>query len=186
MTYVMPDTLSTVDSTTQSRPERLTPRLRLVPVTRAAAGELWRLHWDEGIAAWHLGRYTAQLADFHADRMARSWEDDGVGKWLAYSRATGELIGRGGLSVQPIAGVPRHEVGWAVRREFWGSGYATEIGQAGLDFAAARGVTDVVAFTELHNRRSIAVMRRLGLRYEQDFRRDGFAFVCYATVAAPA
>lgn len=48
--------------------------------------------------------------------------------------------------------------------ERWGSGYATEMGQAGLTFAfGALSVDSVVAFTEAHNTRSRAVMRRLGM-----------------------
>jgi RimJ/RimL family protein N-acetyltransferase len=58
----------------------------------------------------------------------------------------------------------RLELGWTVRSGLWGRGYATEIGQAGLAFAAGDlGAEEVVAFTERHNRRSRAVMERLGM-----------------------
>ena len=59
----------------------------------------------------------------------------------------------------------RLELGWTVRSERWGQGYATEIGRAGLDYAFGElGAEAVVAFTERHNRRSRAVMERLGMR----------------------
>ena len=56
-------------------------------------------------------------------------------------------------------------MGWVVRDGLTGRGYGSEIGQAGLDWAA-RFFPDpsVVAFTEVHNQASKAVMRRLGLR----------------------
>jgi RimJ/RimL family protein N-acetyltransferase len=52
----------------------------------------------------------------------------------------------------------------------WGRGYATEIGRAGLALAVEElGAEVVVAFTERHNRRSRAVMERLGMRYVGEF-----------------
>jgi hypothetical protein len=33
---------------------------------------------------------------FEAEGMESSWRDHGVGKWLAYERSTGALVGRGG------------------------------------------------------------------------------------------
>ncbi|HEX6678955.1 MAG TPA: GNAT family N-acetyltransferase [Actinomycetes bacterium] len=59
----------------------------------------------------------------------------------------------------------RLEVGWTVRAGWWGRGYATEIGRAGLRPAFEDlGAEEVVAFTGRHNHRSRAVMERLGTR----------------------
>src|SRR5580692_10743402 len=94
---------------------RLTERLRLEPIGPGHAGDLWRLHQDEAVAAWYLGRWTAQMAQQRAAGYGQAWAADGVSKWLAYDRRTGELIGRGGLSRQNVIGRRRLEVGWAVR-----------------------------------------------------------------------
>ena len=57
------------------------------------------------------------------------------------------------------------EIGWALRREFWGRGYASEIGHAGLAVAFdVLGVQAVVSCTVRHNVRSRAVMERIGMR----------------------
>ena len=166
---------------------RLTERLRLVPIGPAVAGDLWRLHWDESVAAWYLGRWTAQMAQQRAADYGRAWEAGGVSKWLAYDRRTGELVGRGGLSRVNLIGRRRLEVGWAVRGDRWGRGYATEIGQAGLDFAwDDLDAGEVVAFTEPHNRRSRAVMERLGMSYAGPFDHQGESFVLYTITRAAA
>ena len=128
----------------------------------------------------------------------------GVHKWIAYDRVTGEVIGRGGLSRTPIdddwcqiyAYLPAEpwvraahesqrpfvahanwlEIGWALRREFWGRGYASEIGRAGLAFAFdVLGVQAVVSCTVRHNVRSRAVMKRIGMRYAGEIRSRGLA-----------
>lgn len=57
------------------------------------------------------------------------------------------------------------ELGWALRSAARGQGYATEIGRAGLAVAFDDLRADrVVAFTEVHNHASRAVMQRLGMR----------------------
>ena len=149
-----------------------TERLRLVPIDARHAPELWELHQDEGIARWHpLGREQALR---FAERMESSWRR-GVGKWLAYENSTGALIGRGGPSWALVEGAECVEIGWALRQGVWGFGYATEIGRAGLDhaFSVLGGVEGVVAFTEVHNMRSRAVMERLGMRYVRQILRPG-------------
>jgi RimJ/RimL family protein N-acetyltransferase len=106
--------------------------------------------------------------------MGERWRVDGVHKWIAHDRATGELVGRGGLSRTELDGAHHLEVGWAVRTPLWGCGYATEMGAEALRFAAdVLGATEVVAFTEVHNVRSRAVAQRLGMRYDREIRHPG-------------
>jgi RimJ/RimL family protein N-acetyltransferase len=130
---------------------RDTDRLRLEPVGPEHADDLWRLHQDDAVAAWHGGRWSVSDAHRNAAAMASAWATDGVGKWIAYDRRTGELVGRGGLSrmgpaedltgqiAAALAGDrwarDRLELGWTVRGDRWGRGYATEIGRAGLGLA---------------------------------------------------
>lgn len=153
---------------------RLTPRLRLEPLGPEHAGDLWRLHQDPAVAAWHGGRYRHSQAQHRAAGAGRAWDRLGVDKWMAYDRSTGELVGRGGLSRAELAGRSRLEIGWTVRSDLWGRGYATEIGRAGLAYAFdALAAEEVVAFTERHNRRSRAVMERLGMRFVREVIRPG-------------
>ncbi|MET9258870.1 GNAT family N-acetyltransferase [Amycolatopsis sp. NPDC004079] len=156
-----------------------TERLRLTPIGPHLADELYLLHQDPGIARWY-GNWTRADAEARAAEIGRSWQRDGVGKWLAHHRESGELLGRGGLSYQDFDGARRLEIGWAVREAHWGSGYATEIGLAGLACARELGATEVVAFTEVHNARSRAVMERLGFAYRHDFPHRGEPFARYA------
>lgn len=160
---------------------RLTARLRLEPVGAEHADDLWRLHHDQAVADWHGGRYTFEAAFRRAAGGRRAWDKDGVDKWMAYARDTGELIGRGGLSCTELDGQRRLEMGWTVRSDRWGNGYATEIGRAGLAYAFGElGADSVIAFTQPHNQRSRAVMDRLGMRYLRDVARDGARLLLYA------
>lgn len=173
----------------------VTPRLRLVPAGPGNAADLWLVHNDDAVVPWYDGwRPSRQEARERADLMAEGWRRHGVHKWIAYDRGTGEVVGRGGLSRTPMdddwaqvhAFLPDEpwvheaygredpfrahahwlELGWALRREHWGRGYASEIGRAGLAYAFdALAARAVVSCTVRHNVRSRAVMARLGMRH---------------------
>jgi RimJ/RimL family protein N-acetyltransferase len=180
-----------------------TDRLRLEPVTRENAGDLWLVHNDDEVAEWYGGwKPSRDEAVQQAEEMGHGWRAHGVHKWVAYDRISGELVGRGGLSRTPVdddwgqiyAFLPAEpwvgeaheirepsavhaswvEIGWALRRRSWGCGYASEIGTAGLDFAFdVLGMRAVVSCTLRHNARSRSVMERIGMRYVGEIRSRG-------------
>jgi RimJ/RimL family protein N-acetyltransferase/8-oxo-dGTP pyrophosphatase MutT (NUDIX family) len=175
---------------------RFTERLRLEPVTGPGevltghAADLERLQSDPWVAEWYAETWSAEESVLRAAAMQVAWERDGVSKWMAYERATGTLVGRGGLSrlapdsevtasISALLGddawqVDRLELGWALLSEARGQGYATEIGQAGLDFAfTTLGARSVIAFTERHSQASRAVMERLGMKFAGEIRTEG-------------
>lgn len=168
------------DLVAQAVRTRLTDRLRLVPIGPEHAADLVRLHGEPGIVRWFGSSWSRDHAVEVAATKQRAWETNGTSKWMAYERGTGELVGRGGVDrlsddnavtahlVDLLAGhawtTDRLEVGWSVSPTRQRRGYATEIGQAGLDFAFGElGASGVVAFTETHNEASRAVMERLGM-----------------------
>lgn len=58
------------------------------------------------------------------------------------------------------------EIGWHLHPDEQGRGYATEAAQALLDRAAAAGIADVLALTDLDNGPSQRVAARLGMEDE--------------------
>ena len=203
----------------------VTSRLRLVPIGPGNAADLWLVHDDASVAPWYDGwRPSLSEARALAERIAESWRLHGVHKWIAYDRETGDVVGRGGLSRTPVdddwgqlhSFLPEEpwvreaheadrpfrahahwlEVGWALRRQRWGQGYASEIGRAGLDVAfGVLGARGVVSCAVRHNLRSRAVMERIGLRRAgeivsrgtvdgEDDVRDDAPFAVHALLAA--
>src|SRR5215467_1955441 len=98
---------------------RFTERLRLEPIGPRHAEDLWRLFQDPAVAEWY-GVWTQEMARREAHRIGRAWASEGVHKWMAYHRETGELVGRGGLSWATIEGQERLEIGWALHCAHWG------------------------------------------------------------------
>lgn len=153
---------------------RRTARLVLRPISIESVDDLLDLHHDPGIAAWYGGTWTPAYARRSARWAAARWHWDGVGRWLAHDACSGRLIGRGGASTTAAVDGQAVEIGWAIREDLWGRGYATEIGQAAIALAReALPSHAVVAFTERHNLRSRSVMERLGMTYVSEIRRRG-------------
>ena len=114
--------------------------------------------------------YPALLSRAESDAQAEGFrtliEQRGWGLWVVETKAASEFIGYVGLHVPTAAlpFVPCVEIGWRMALPYWGKGFATE---------AARGVLrvgfetlllpEIVSFTAVVNRRSSAVMERLGM-----------------------
>jgi RimJ/RimL family protein N-acetyltransferase len=61
------------------------------------------------------------------------------------------------------------EIGWRLREDAWGQGYAREAATAALDAAfGAFGAGEVVALTVHENSASWGLMKRLGMRRRED------------------
>ena len=95
--------------------------------------------------------------------MIGAWHACGFAMFSVIEKATGRWIGR--LGPWMPEGWPGPEVGWAVVRECWGQGYATEGSAAAIDWAFDRlGWDRVIHSIHPANAASQAVARKLGSR----------------------
>ena len=151
----------------------VTSRLVLTPVGLGDTEELDLLYGDPQVAFW-TGPWDRAAIEAWASGMAARWAADGVGKWMAHDRSDLSLVGRGGFSRIDLDGETVLELGWVIRDVRTGRGYATELGRAALGWAGEHHPElPVVAFTEVHNGASRAVMERLGMREAGILRREG-------------
>ena len=106
-------------------------------------------------------------SDALVDRIKALMDERDYGLWAAELRETGDFIGFVGLA-GPIDFVPKGpsvEIGWRLARQFWGKGLATEAAKAVLECAFGQlGLQEVISFTAACNKRSMAVMERIGMR----------------------
>lgn len=121
----------------------------------------------------HLGPLqTRAESDAVIDRLMAIEEDRGHTFWAVERRDDGAFIGFCGLKIAPpgIAGLEDAiEIGWRLRREAWGAGFAREAATACLDWGWAN-LEDgrIVAITTAANVRSWGLMERLGMTRRND------------------
>ena len=98
--------------------------------------------------------------------------NQGWGFWAVEMKATGEFVGSVGLAQQPdrFDFSPCTEIGWRIKKKFWGQGIAKEAAQASLAYAFnVLHLPEVVSFTSTHNTPSEKLMQRLGMQKQTIF-----------------
>jgi ribosomal-protein-alanine N-acetyltransferase len=107
-------------------------------------------------------------SDAMLGRVHEKWRRNGY-SFAAVEVKGGGFIGFAGLNLSdfPAHLAPCVEVGWRLARHAWGRGYATEAARVCLAHGfGAMGLAEVVAFAVGTNRRSRALMERLGMTYD--------------------
>ena len=132
-----------------------------------------RINSDDKIMEFFPFRRDRAASDALMDEMRADIAAEGCGWTAAEEIETGECIGFIGLHPVEIEGVApqgSYEIGWRLAPEFWGKGFATEGARALVDFAFdTLSLDEVISFAVWNNRRSTAVMERLGMRYDRNF-----------------
>lgn len=108
--------------------------------------------------------------------MVGHWAFRGYGFFAMEDKATGAFVGRTGLW-QP-EGWPGLEIGWAVARERWGEGLATEAALAVRDYAfGAMNIPRLISLIRPDNKASVKVAEKIGERFDRRMDIDGEALV---------
>lgn len=90
-------------------------------------------------------------------------ENPGLGLWPTYLKETNEFIGWYILKHLPDNG--EVEVGFRIKKKFWGNGYSTEAGKALLIHGFEKlGLKKIAAIVRPDNFASQAVIKKIGLK----------------------
>ena len=138
-----------------------TPRLLLRP-PRLDDLDAWAEMMQDAETAKFIGGAVPRAVSWRAlMTMIGAWHASGVSMFSVIEKSTGRWIGR--LGPWQPEGWPGTEVGWAIVRDCWGRGYATEGATAATDWAFdTLGWTNVIHSIAPDNIASQAVARRLG------------------------
>lgn len=158
--------------------------LEIRPVTPDDTDALLQILGDPEVAHWlraagQTGPFTRAECEEIIVRKVAHWAAHGFGMSLGFR--DGRCVGRSTIGYSLVDGRGELEIGWAVARDSWGQGFATELGRHALAAARDAGFEYVVAFTRPENLASRRVMEKLGLIYERDFTHGGHPHVLYAT-----
>jgi RimJ/RimL family protein N-acetyltransferase len=111
---------------------------------------------------------TQDESDAMAERCRSLIADRGWGFWAVEHQASQQFIGFVGLHVptDQLPFAPCVEIGWRLLPDYWGQGFATEAARSVLKVGFTQlELARIVSFTAIENRRSQAVMKRLGMTF---------------------
>lgn len=114
---------------------------------------------------------TTQQAEEFASQLQERFLQRGFAMLPVERRTDGAFLGICGINYTPW--YPEEEIGWRFAREHWGKGYATEAATAWMAWAfTERGLARLISVTDAPNRRSVAVMNRLGMTFDHEAELD--------------
>jgi RimJ/RimL family protein N-acetyltransferase len=161
----------------------VTARLSGEPLSEEHLDDLAALLLDDRVwpTLWpHPTRPTREDIARQLGHMSAHWRRHGFGLWLLRDRATGVVVGRGGLEFTRATGTDEVELAWMIAPGRWGEGLATELAHHSVKRAFADLHLDhVIALTLPGNRASRRVMEKAGLRHVGDIEHAGLAHVLY-------
>jgi RimJ/RimL family protein N-acetyltransferase len=148
-----------------------TARLRLRQWCDADREPFATMNTDGRVMEFYPVPLSRQASDAMVDRCRKLIDERGWGLWAVEVKADHTFIGYVGLHI-PVPALPCSpcvEVGWRLAFEHWGHGYAGEAAAVALQFGFEQlALPEIVSFTTLRNRRSMAVMERLGMLRDPD------------------
>ena len=152
--------------------ELRTKRLRLRQWRDADRAAFHALNSDPAVMATIGPVMSRSESDAFMNRISQRFSEQPFGLWCV--DLAGEAIGFTGLSVPWFRnGV---EIGWRIRSNYWGHGYAPEAATECLRYAFEElGLDEVISFTADTNSKSQRVMQKIGLvrDYAADFEHPG-------------
>jgi RimJ/RimL family protein N-acetyltransferase len=145
-----------------------TQRLTLRPWRVDDAEAALHVYGEANVARW-LSPAMDSVPDVDAMRLVlQQWIaeaerlPDPSGRWAIDLRDGGGLVGGAVLLPLPPGGDDL-EMGWQLRPDAWGNGYAVEAGLAIARWAFAEGSEEVFAVARPANTRAQATARRIGM-----------------------
>jgi RimJ/RimL family protein N-acetyltransferase len=124
-------------------------------------------------------------ADLWIGRNLRRYEQNGHGLWAIESKSTGELVGDCGMTFQQVDSEVLPEIGYHLRRDQWGNGYATEAAQACRDYGFTRLQKDaLISLIRPENVSSCRVALRNGMTIWKETTHAGLRHCVYRITRA--
>jgi len=144
-----------------------TERLLIREFTADDCDGLAAVYGDPKVIWWEPAPYSAEQTAAALTRILGQYASEGMAEYAIVLRSTGEIIGDSGPVLREVEGVRLPELGWDLRSDCWGHGYATEAARALLGHVAELGITRIYSFITPGNAPSRAVAERLGMTIER-------------------
>ena len=157
-----------------------TERLILRPMNESDIEGVFEMRRDVDVMRYIREPVSSRReAENWVNLISSRWAKDKIGFCSLIEKASGKFAGWCGLWELKESG--ETEVGYAVAKEFWGRGYASESAAAFLNYGFSRlNLEKIVAVARPENTASRRVMEKLGMNFDGVGRFYGRELVHYS------
>jgi ribosomal-protein-alanine N-acetyltransferase len=154
-----------------------TERFLLRDLIEADAQDMFELDSDPEVHKY-LGNKPVQSIETILEviqHVRRQYETNGIGRWAVIDKATNAWVGWSGLKYEQriTDGSRYYDVGYRLKRAFWGKGIATETAQACIQYGFEQLNLEVLnAAAHVDNAASNRVLQKVGFQFVETFYYD--------------
>ncbi|WP_342527317.1 GNAT family N-acetyltransferase [Chryseomicrobium sp. FSL W7-1435] len=149
-----------------------TPRLKLRDWKDSDLEPFQYLNADEKVMRFFPKALSKKESDVFCQAIIAEIKECGFGLYAVEMKETKEFIGFIGFHRATFESdfTPCIEIGWRLKKEAWGKGYATEGAKACLEYGFEElGFDEIFSLTADINEPSKQVMRKIGLEFVKKF-----------------
>lgn len=167
-----------------------TPRLLLRPLLESDAPGMFALDSNPNVHQFLGNKIVSEISQSleWIHNIRQQYKDNGIGRWAAIEKSSGEFIGWSGLKLErDVNGrATFYDFGYRLREEFWGKGYATEAGKAWIQYGFNEMKLPVInAYCDAAHAGSRHVLEKCGLQHTESFEYEGVP-ECWYEIRNPA
>ena len=137
------------------------------------ADNFFALNGDEDVMRYIRGSKPREECDSFLKQNIESYKTNPLmGRWAVYEKASGKFVGS--FAFIPIEGTKNDQLVYALLKEYWGKGFATELTKEGIKYVFAKtDLKEVYAITQIENGDSQKVLLKSGFTFHDKFREEG-------------
>jgi [ribosomal protein S5]-alanine N-acetyltransferase len=124
----------------------------------------------------YLGNNPAKTIEQSADmihNIQQQYIDNGIGRWAAIEKTTGNFIGWSGLKfIREYENnhVNFYDIGYRLHPNYWNKGYATESAKAAIEYGFAQlNLEEIIGSANVENKASRRALEKCGLKFVEQF-----------------
>ena len=157
-----------------------TQRLILREFVAEDADALARVLSDPEAMRYYPVAFDRKAVEEWIARNQRRYAMDGHGLWAMDLKASGEMIGDCGITLQEVDGEFLPEIGYHLRRDMWGRGLASEAAHTCRDHGFQQlGLEPMICLIRPENLPSLRVAERIGMKVWKETTRSGLQQLVY-------
>jgi [ribosomal protein S5]-alanine N-acetyltransferase len=149
-----------------------TERLNIRRYTADDLHHFFKLNGDADIMRYIRPAQSLEQSKEFLQRIISDYEAwPGMGRWAMFSKTDQQFIGS--FAIIPVENSCRFQLGYALVKNDWGKGYASESVKGGIGYAFERlGLNEIAGITFPQNTSSQKVLLKNGFVFESSFTED--------------
>jgi [ribosomal protein S5]-alanine N-acetyltransferase len=136
------------------------------------ADNFFALNGDEEVMRYIRAVKSREECDSFLKQNIESYETNPLmGRWAVYEKASGKFVGS--FAFIPVEGTKNSQIGYALLKEYWGKGFATELTREGITHVFTKtDLKEVYGITQAENEDSKKVLLKTGFAFHSKFREE--------------